>query len=235
LTSEGSIKRALYLLYSQLLRCSGGEVELVHRTLYRYLTTTAEDLRAIPQAPIKEEHKGWVITHQPEFYMRPQTSHAELELLCVKYLNMACFSDPGESFQASEEGRNRWGHKVRQRIANHNFVRYAAVCWLKHREEAGSSSQTRKSKNMTSLLENMGKGHAISWSEVWWLEAEWPKRDYPTRPYQRRDIKSRVVSLYKQLELFADVAGLAIGDPAGQRFSSTEKQYTTITTIGHEC
>jgi len=43
------------------------------------------------------------------------------------------------------------------------------------------------------------------------------------------------VSLYKQLEPFADVAGLAIGDPAGQRFSSTEKQYTTITTIGHEC
>ena len=44
-----------------------------------------------------------------------------------------------------------------------------------------------------------------------------------------------VVSLYKQLEPFADVAGLAIGDPAGQRFSSTEQQYTTITTIGHEC
>ena len=44
------------------------------------------------------------------------------------------------------------------------------------------------------------------------------------------------VSLYKQLEPFAEVAGLAIGDPAGQRFSSTEKQqYTTITTIGHEC
>ena len=43
------------------------------------------------------------------------------------------------------------------------------------------------------------------------------------------------VSLYKQLEPFADVAGLAIGDPAGQRFSSTEQQYTTITTIGHEC
>jgi len=37
------------------------------------------------------------------------------------------------------------------------------------------------------------------------------------------------------LEPFADVAGLAIGDPAGQRFSSTEQQYTTITTIGHEC
>jgi len=91
LTSKGSIKRALYLLYSQLLRCSGGEVELVHRTLYRYLTTTAEDLRAIPQALVKEELKGWVITHQPEFYMRPQTSHAELELLCVKYLNMAWF------------------------------------------------------------------------------------------------------------------------------------------------
>jgi len=44
-----------------------------------------------------------------------------------------------------------------------------------------------------------------------------------------------IVSLYKQLEPFADVAGLAIGDPAGQRFSSTEQQYTTITTIGHEC
>jgi len=44
------------------------------------------------------------------------------------------------------------------------------------------------------------------------------------------------VSLYKQLEPFAEVAGLAIGDPAGQRFSSTEQQqYTTITTIGHEC
>ena len=43
------------------------------------------------------------------------------------------------------------------------------------------------------------------------------------------------VSLYKQLEPFADVAGLAIGDPAGQRFSSTEQQYTTITTIGDEC
>ena len=44
------------------------------------------------------------------------------------------------------------------------------------------------------------------------------------------------VSLYKQLEPFAEVAGLAIGDPVGQRFSSTEQQqYTTITTIGHEC
>jgi len=32
----------------------------------------------------------------------------------------------------------------------------------------------------------------------------------------------KIVSLYKQLEPFADVAGLAIGDPAGQRFSSTE-------------
>ena len=49
------------------------------------------------------------------------------------------------------------------------------------------------------------------------------------------DPKSVDVSLYKQLEPFADVAGLAIGDPAGQRFSSTEQQYTTITTIGHEC
>jgi len=38
------------------------------------------------------------------------------------------------------------------------------------------------------------------------------------------------------LEPFAEVAGLAIGDPVGQRFSSTEQQqYTTITTIGHEC
>ena len=31
------------------------------------------------------------------------------------------------------------------------------------------------------------------------------------------------VSLYKQLEPFAEVAGLAIGDPGGQRFSSTEQ------------
>jgi len=45
-----------------------------------------------------------------------------------------------------------------------------------------------------------------------------------------------LVSLYKQLEPFAEVAGLAIGDPGGQRFSSTEQQqYTTIITIGHEC
>jgi len=47
--------------------------------------------------------------------------------------------------------------------------------------------------------------------------------------------KVRCVSLYKQLEPFAEVAGLAIGDPVGQSFSSTEQQYTTITTIGHEC
>jgi len=33
---------------------------------------------------------------------------------------------------------------------------------------------------------------------------------------------SHNVSLYKQLEPFAEVAGLAIGDPVGQRFSSTE-------------
>jgi len=50
------------------------------------------------------------------------------------------------------------------------------------------------------------------------------------------DATSPIVSLYKQLEPFAEVAGLAIGDPGGQRFSSTEQQqYTTITTIGHEC
>ena len=52
---------------------------------------------------------------------------------------------------------------------------------------------------------------------------------------EEKNQHAATVSLYKQLEPFADVAGLAIGDPAGQRFSSTEQQYTTITTIGHEC
>ena len=62
---------------------------------------------------------------------------------------------------------------------------------------------------------------------------KWPVRGCPPKnwgvpPYQ--------MPLYKQLEPFAEVAGLAIGDPVGQSFSSTEQQqYTTITTIGHEC
>jgi len=173
-----NVKPTVFRLCGQLVKFSAGNVELVHRSLAEYLMT--------PTATLEKQHGNKInIPHHKEFYMDKEKSHATLGSLCVAYLVMSYFNDSGERFQSSNDGRARWEQKVRQRMKNHEFARYAALCWSKHLKDSGTSLPEKDGQRK---LENPTTPHAICWTEVWWLARRWPRLDYPADNLDISDI-----------------------------------------------
>ncbi|KAK0716518.1 hypothetical protein B0T21DRAFT_454314 [Apiosordaria backusii] len=97
--------------------------------------------------------------------MEEGPSHAALASTCLSYLTMEYFQDSHKPMAASVE------EKVKKRIEDHAFSRYAALHWRDHVEAAGSAWQevddhvTQSQK----LLEDDTTHYGISSSEIRWF------------------------------------------------------------------
>ncbi|RYP79534.1 hypothetical protein DL769_002921 [Monosporascus sp. CRB-8-3] len=112
-------------------------------------------------------------------YMDEEPSHAALAIVCIAYLTMPCFADSGAPLQAGEV--DLWEAKVRKRIKDYAFVRYAALYWFKHLDAAGASwsevnPQLDRDREM---LQDSRTQYAKCWTEVWWFLTKGVTQEYP--------------------------------------------------------
>ncbi|RYP34893.1 hypothetical protein DL767_004069 [Monosporascus sp. MG133] len=175
------VKLALHGMCGQLIRFSraesGNEIEVlpVHRSLTLYLATPTRRLREQHRDPIN-------IPHHDKFFMAETESHATLGNLCVAYLTMPRFADPGKRFQADGKGPKDWECKVRKRMENDEFAGYAALFWSKHLEKAGPDISKHSSPldlERRKMLRDKESGYARCWFEMWWLCKEKPIKEFP--------------------------------------------------------
>lgn len=207
--SDDLFKASLYLICGQLLRISSsGHVELVHRTLSQYLTTSSETYRRV--------YKTWRVPNR-HFYLQEPYSHAALGNMCAAYLMMPSFESAGEPFIPDKEVYARWDTKVQDRIDTHDFIRYAALCWLRHAELAGSIEEANNENRR--ILQNMASQYAISWFEVWWFIRKWPGEEFPRGGVDPGAVGQELCRLYSELLSAQGQADGALED----KKSSTEK------------
>lgn len=164
-------KVAMYKLCGPLIRIWGDEIEPVHNSLSRYLMT--------PTSALMRGHPEWQVPHHNEFYMPAEESHITLGNTCAAYLTMGYFADSGAPFDPRGSGSARWEHKVRARMEECPFTRYAALCWSKHLGYASAASLVTRSSDIDvrsrEILEDESTHYAICWTEVWRLFRRWPK------------------------------------------------------------
>ena len=108
-----------------------------------------------------------------------RVSHAALADICIVYLNMPYFSDSGAA--PTPATMDLWESKVRRRIKDHAFIRYAALNWYQHVAEAGRSWPGANVKAVLDRgrLVDGNTEHAKCWAEVWWFFTRGPTADYP--------------------------------------------------------
>ncbi|KAK0703666.1 hypothetical protein B0T26DRAFT_807175 [Lasiosphaeria miniovina] len=150
---DDNIKAKLNFYCGQLVKFHDGRLTLVHRSLKTYLTTAT----ATSELGV-------------EFFLDQQSSHAVLASVCVMYLTMAYFCDSCHHLEATEP--SYWETKVRKRIREHGFVRYAALYWFKHVAAAGPKWPGiggKDSLDRKMLLEDDSTEYAKCWTEVWWF------------------------------------------------------------------
>ncbi|KAK3365364.1 hypothetical protein B0T24DRAFT_724217 [Lasiosphaeria ovina] len=160
---DDNIKAKLNFYCGQLVKFHDGRLTLVHRSLKTYLTTATATSE-----------------FSTEFFLDQQSSHAALASVCVMYLTMAYFRDSGQAVEATEPGC--WETKVRKRIREHGFVRYAALYWYKHVAAAGPKWPGiggKDSLDRKRLLEDDSTEYAKCWTEVWWFLTRGPTQPYP--------------------------------------------------------
>ncbi|KAK3937941.1 hypothetical protein QBC46DRAFT_451524 [Diplogelasinospora grovesii] len=160
---EDSIETTVDRCCGQLVKFGNGRFELVHGSLKKYLTKT-------DNLPRKQ-------------YMEEGSSHATLTSLCAAYLTMPVFSASGTtgSERRPEIARDVWESKVRKRVTEHKFARYAALHWSQHLKDAGRSllDVSAEPDRDWRLLEDGTTHYAICWTEVWWFFMRWLRLDYP--------------------------------------------------------
>ncbi|KAK0702413.1 hypothetical protein B0H67DRAFT_595627 [Lasiosphaeris hirsuta] len=125
----------------------------------------------------------------PELAMcaEEQPSHAALARICVAYLSLPHFQDAGSpSSPDGEDGPGLWEPKVRRRIRDYPFIRYAALNWFRHLERATqgpvdwpreddrrrgaiTSHYLEPEPGLIELLREPSTGNAKFWTEVWWF------------------------------------------------------------------
>ncbi|RYP78942.1 hypothetical protein DL769_003107 [Monosporascus sp. CRB-8-3] len=162
------VKLALRGMCGQLIRFSRPEssnkIEVlpVYRSLTLYLVTPTKRLRQQHRDPIN-------IPYHDKFFMAETESHATLGNLCVAYLTMPRFADPGKKFQADGNGPAEWACKVRKRMENDGFAGYAALFWAKHLGEAGPDLPKHSSPldlERRKMLLDKESGYASCWFEM---------------------------------------------------------------------
>ncbi|KAK4461466.1 hypothetical protein QBC42DRAFT_203502, partial [Cladorrhinum samala] len=97
--------------------------------------------------------------------MEDGPSHAALASTCINYLTMEYFEDSHKPMADSLEG------KVKKRIEDHAFSRYAALHWMDHVEAAGPAWQGVDDHivHARQLLEDNATHYSISCSELEWF------------------------------------------------------------------
>ncbi|KAL8387012.1 hypothetical protein RB595_010224 [Gaeumannomyces hyphopodioides] len=152
-----------------LVKFQGRRLEWAHGSLLLYLLDRGDE--------------GYILAG---LGFEKRASQAAVAQACIAYLNMEYFADAGAP---REPGRmDLWESKVRRRVREHPFVRYAALNWRGHLEDAGAAAWRAHSGTPESHARSMRwreqllsaeSEHAKSWSEVWWFFTRGPSEDYP--------------------------------------------------------
>lgn len=156
-----------------LVKLQNDQFELIHPSLMKYLITQPDQLD-------KEYGDNIQLPYHAESYMDPAASHALLGNLCATYLARPCFD---QSFRSRCKTWSAWQAAVKERMREHQFLRYAALHWSEHLRLAqdlavpGSSSSRvmAADRERHEKLEN----YPDSWVEVGCNFHDWHREDYP--------------------------------------------------------
>ncbi|KAI1175694.1 hypothetical protein F4777DRAFT_549579 [Nemania sp. FL0916] len=146
-----------------LVKFKNNRYELVHPSLRKYLLTDPDQL----DGEYDDHHK---LLYHADFYLDEAEGHAELGRLCATYLAMPIFA---QSVRSMSTSWSAWHAALKQRMKEHEFLRYAALHWLDHLRLAGDLSppgrkirEEKLDRERRQLLENQLLGNAESWAEV---------------------------------------------------------------------
>ncbi|RYP12927.1 hypothetical protein DL765_007097 [Monosporascus sp. GIB2] len=146
---DDNIDMTLNLQCGHLVKFQGGRLELVHSSIREYL-----------------------LMHKKE-----ACYHARLANICITYLTMPHFEDSGPAPDAQR--MSLWESKVRERVKEHKFARYAAVYWHDHLRDAGLFWPTSPGdEGRRRVLNDPKRGFSVSWVEVWWYYNMWPGQNF---------------------------------------------------------
>ncbi|KAK0647015.1 hypothetical protein B0T16DRAFT_171827 [Cercophora newfieldiana] len=151
-----------------IVKFQDGRLELVHGSLREYIMQNGVRMGAAN--PQGLEHGGTVA----------ERLHAEAARTCATYLTMSQFQDSGprpETLTARS-----WETKVRTRLDQQQFSRYASLHWNEHIREAGLPWSFEKKEVLASqqILKDRNTEYARCWTEIWWLLRLWPEIRFPS-------------------------------------------------------
>lgn len=152
-----------------IVKFQDGRLELVHGSLKEYIMKGG--IR-IPGGPGPE-------------YLTPggtiaERLHAELARTCVTYLTLPLFQDSGP--RPDTLTPHAWEAKVRTRLDQQQFSRYASLHWDEHIRNAGMSWRSEKNAARAAqrMLKDGSTEYARCWTEIWWLLRLWPTIRFPS-------------------------------------------------------
>ncbi|KAH6843221.1 hypothetical protein B0I37DRAFT_357204 [Chaetomium sp. MPI-CAGE-AT-0009] len=151
-----------------IVKFRDGRLELVHGTLKEHIMKNGIRIRGPgPQNPTA----CGTIT---------ELLHAELARTCVTYLTLPQFQDSGPRPQTLRP--HAWEAKVRARLDQQQFSRYASLHWDQHIRDAGMPWRIEKNEARAAqqLLKDGSTEYARCWTEIWWLLRLWPTIRFPS-------------------------------------------------------
>ncbi|RYP74370.1 hypothetical protein DL771_003037 [Monosporascus sp. 5C6A] len=155
---DDNIKIKLDLYCGHIVKFSEERLEFIHGSLRSYFLAQPSKFH-------------------PELELDERRSHTLLANICIAYLTLPYFSNSGP---ALEPGRmDLWESKVRKRIRDHAFVRYAALNWFKHLADARRAwpGPNTKAFQGREKLEDGNTEYAKCWTEVWWFFTRGPNEE----------------------------------------------------------
>ncbi|KAK3317794.1 hypothetical protein B0T19DRAFT_435586 [Cercophora scortea] len=167
---DDNVELTVNLHCGHLARFCEGRLELVHKELKEHIIT------AHPSTQFS----------RLGLCMEKERALAAVAHICTTYLTMSYFENAGDERDPAR--LDLWESKVRKRIKQHKFVRYASLYWHKHLKDASgkrpspggpSDAIVDALASHRTLLQNGTTGYSKSWSEVWWFVSERPNHIYP--------------------------------------------------------
>ncbi|KAK3689561.1 hypothetical protein B0T22DRAFT_461780 [Podospora appendiculata] len=224
---DDNVEITVNLHCGHLARFCEGRLEPVHKGLKEHLMTVRND------------------GSFSELCMEKGRASAAVAHVCTTYLTMSYFEDSGDKRDPART--DLWESKVRKRIKEHKFVRYASLYWHKHLKDAtGSGKQSRPPPDAIgaaldahqTLLQNGATSYSRSWSEVWWFLSRQPNHVYPS------ECPAKLISTPKQVEVVKKktVAGTPTSNrraqlstaPTQENAHAERRPRTTTTALAEE-
>ncbi|KAK4186016.1 hypothetical protein QBC35DRAFT_555176 [Podospora australis] len=133
----------------KILDLRSGQLQLNHSSIMNCLTS--------PERPTELA------------YMEEALSQVYLASVCVAYLTMPHFSTSGVGL--TSDNSELWEAKVRKRIKEYSFLRYASLYWFIHIQAAGVSWNEcdHSAAKGQRLLQDHTTEYSKCWTEVWWF------------------------------------------------------------------